>query len=152
MPLLVVAALLLPLALVRWRLASTLNINWDEFYFLSRIHTWVRGELTEKLLTFHVHLFSWIGRVSAQEIDQVLALREVMLAFGLLAAASTAVIGWRLMGSDCPARSLPCSPGNRCPWCSTMARARAMTRSSSPRFWQLRRCSAQTAPVVAGPE
>ena len=98
-PVVVVVALLLPLAVARVRLASTLNVNWDEFYFLSRVHTYLRGALSEKLLTFHVHFLSWVGRVSPDEIEQVLAVRDVMLGFGVLAAAATAFIGWRLIGS-----------------------------------------------------
>ncbi|MDP2344022.1 MAG: hypothetical protein Q8O67_23895 [Deltaproteobacteria bacterium] len=99
LPVVVMAALLVPLAIVRVRLASSINVNWDELYFLSHVHSHLRGALSEKLLTFHVHFLAWVARVSSNEIDQVLALREVMLAFGAVAVVSTVVIGWRLIGS-----------------------------------------------------
>jgi hypothetical protein len=98
-PVVVVAALLVPLLVTRVRLASSLNVNWDELFFLSRVHSWLRGDLSEKLLTFHVHFFSWVATVSPNEIDQVIALRHVMLGCGLVAAVSTAIIGWKLLDS-----------------------------------------------------
>jgi hypothetical protein len=37
------------------------KINWDEFYFLARILEFRRGELSNPMQTFHVHLFGWLA-------------------------------------------------------------------------------------------
>lgn len=55
------------------------QINWDEYYFLSRIHEYARGDLQDVLQTFHVHLFYWLTLISGSEVDQIVAARLVML-------------------------------------------------------------------------
>lgn len=97
-PLLVALVLLVGLIVARVRLAHSINIHWDEFYFLSKVHSYARGELTGKLLTFHVHFLGWVRDAAATEVLQVLRLREVMLGFGAIAALATLVIGRRLIG------------------------------------------------------
>ena len=57
------------------------QINWDEFYFLSRIYEYQSGTLTAPLQTFYVHLFGWVPRLADNEIDQIVYARLVMLAF-----------------------------------------------------------------------
>src|SRR5690242_6253521 len=89
-------------AVMRVRLAQTLNANWDELFFLSKVHAYARGDLASKLLTFHVHFFSWITSLdvrSTNEIAQVVILRDVMLVLGAVAAVATFFIGFRLHGS-----------------------------------------------------
>jgi hypothetical protein len=94
-----VAVVVVVLSGVRLALARTINVNWDEFYFLSRVHTYLRDELTEPLLTFHVHFLGWVTTTSTNEVDQVLALRGVMLGLGGVAAVSAWWIGRRLTGN-----------------------------------------------------
>jgi hypothetical protein len=84
---------------LRARLLTTLNINWDEFFFLSRVHAHGKGALSERLLTFHVHLFSWVPSTSSSEIDQVFAMRAVMLGCGVATVFAIVWLGWRLLGS-----------------------------------------------------
>jgi hypothetical protein len=84
---------------LRARLLTTLNVNWDEFFFLSRVHAYGRGALSERLLTFHVHLFSWVPSTSSSEIDQVFAMRAVMYGCGVATVGALVWLGWRLLGS-----------------------------------------------------
>jgi hypothetical protein len=69
-------------------LALAMEINWDEFYFLSQIHEYQRGELTKALQTIHVHLFGWVT-AAGDEIRQVEAGRLAML---LCEAATCALV------------------------------------------------------------
>ena len=74
----VLASIVLCLILQAW-LASIIEINWDEFYFLSQIYDYQRGELTNALQTIHVHLFGWLTSLPDNEIIQVEVGRLVML-------------------------------------------------------------------------
>lgn len=65
--------------LIKFWLISRLNINWDEFYFLSNVHAATRGELTQGLQTAYTHLFSWLPRVQGDEIRQILVARTLMV-------------------------------------------------------------------------
>ena len=65
---------------VRVWLIFRININWDEFFYLSHVYAYGRGELVIRLQTFHVHLFGWLARVGGTEVDQIFAARAVMLA------------------------------------------------------------------------
>jgi hypothetical protein len=69
-------------------LAFRINVHWDEFYFLSLVWDYVRGELSTGLQTFHVHLFSWLPRLDG-EIREIIAARLVM---AVLAAGSAGLI------------------------------------------------------------
>jgi hypothetical protein len=71
-------------------LAFRINIHWDEFYFLSLVHEYARGDLALGLQTFHVHLFSWLARLDG-EVSQVMAARLVMAA--LAAGSALAIYG-----------------------------------------------------------
>ena len=55
------------------------EINWDEFFFLSHAHDYLRGELRGALQTFHVHFFGWLAGIGG-EIEQIRAARWVMVA------------------------------------------------------------------------
>ena len=61
-------------------LALAMTVNWDEFYFLSQIYQHARGELTQPINTFHVHLFQWLRLAPGWEVSQVVAGRLAMLA------------------------------------------------------------------------
>jgi hypothetical protein len=71
--------------IVKLSLLPRINVNWDEFMFLSRVHEFARGELATSFQTFHVHLFGWLAGVSGTEVDQVMAARRV--AFGMRVAS-----------------------------------------------------------------
>ncbi len=88
--------------MVRAWLLPRLNVNWDEFFFLSKVHLAQRGALDSGLLTFHVHLLSWVTKVSTHEVDQVMALRALMFALGVGIAVGLVVIGRRLFGGVVP--------------------------------------------------
>jgi hypothetical protein len=98
-PLALVLVLLAALLVARVSLAHSLNVHWDEFYFLSKIHSYARGDLTGKLLTFHVHLLGWVRALADDEVSQVLRIREVMLLVGALASVATFFIGRSLLQS-----------------------------------------------------
>ena len=66
---------------LKFRLLFLLNIDVDEFTFLSVVHRYIQGTLGSPFYTFHVHLFSWLPMVSMNEIDQVMAARLVMFSF-----------------------------------------------------------------------
>jgi hypothetical protein len=96
---LAVAAVLVAVVVARMGRLPWVNVNWDEFYFLSRIHDLRRGELAEPLLTFHTRLLAWVPRVAAGEIDQVIAIRVVMAALAVVTVVAACAIGRRLGGS-----------------------------------------------------
>lgn len=98
-PAVILAFLVVAGLVLRARLLTTLNVNWDEFFFLSRVHASLRGALSERLLTFHVHLFSWVPSRSSSEIDQVFAMRAVMFGCGVATVVAIVWLGWRLLGS-----------------------------------------------------
>jgi hypothetical protein len=60
-------------------LAWRININWDEFLFLSRIHELVRGELGLLLQGAYTHAFRWLAD-DGDEVRQVVEARVVMAA------------------------------------------------------------------------
>lgn len=57
------------------------KINWDEFYFLSLVYDYQRGDLAKPLQTAHVHFFSWLKYISPNEVTQIIAARVVMWVF-----------------------------------------------------------------------
>jgi hypothetical protein len=68
-------------------LAGRINIHWDEFYFLSMVHDYLRGDLTARLQTFHVHLFSWLAFLPLDEAGQIIVGRLVMAILGFASAS-----------------------------------------------------------------
>jgi hypothetical protein len=83
---------------VRLIVMANLNINWDEFYYLSLVHDHLRGNLDLKLQTFHVHFFGWLPRVAANEVDQVIAARGLMLGLHFVTVLLLYRIGRRVSG------------------------------------------------------
>ena len=73
----VLAAVVVVFLVAKYRLLATINVNWDEFLYLSRVHEYARDELRTPLLTFHVHFFQWLTRLDGIEVDQVIAARQV---------------------------------------------------------------------------
>lgn len=71
--------ILLCLALQAW-LALVVEVNWDEFYYLSHIYGFQRGDLTIAPQTGHVQLFGWLTAVAGGEVRQIEVGRLVMLA------------------------------------------------------------------------
>ncbi len=69
--------------LLKLHLIFLLNIDIDEFRFLSTVHQYHRGSLTSPLFTFHVHLFSWLPLVAENEVIQVFGARTLMYVLGL---------------------------------------------------------------------
>ncbi len=70
-------------------LAGRINVNWDEFYFLSHVYALARGELDIFLQGAYTHAFLWITGTGGDEVDQIVRLRLAMCA---LLAASAALI------------------------------------------------------------
>ncbi len=54
------------------------NVNWDEFYFLSRIHDNLAGRLETPMQTFYVHVFGWLAHVPGNEMMQIFVARLFM--------------------------------------------------------------------------
>ncbi len=69
---------------VRLVVMTNLNINWDEFFYLSLVHDHLRGEVDLKIQTFQVHFFNWLPQVAINEVDQVIAARGVMIGLHFL--------------------------------------------------------------------
>lgn len=59
-------------------LVSRININWDEFYFLTHVHALARGDLDLFLQGAYTHVFRWITNVDGDEVEQIVMLRLVM--------------------------------------------------------------------------
>ncbi len=66
-----------------------LEVNWDEFLYLSRVYDYQSQMLNRALQTFHVYFFNWLPLVDANEVRQVEAGRIVM--FFLEAGTATSV-------------------------------------------------------------
>ncbi len=64
------------------------NVNWDEFYFLSHVHSFLDGRLDRPMQTVFVHAFTWLDHVPNHEIGQIIAARFVMIGFLALTTAS----------------------------------------------------------------
>lgn len=77
----IVLAILLQIQFLR-----TFTINLDEFSFLSKVHSYLAGDLTGRLQSLHVHAFTWLAGVSVNEVDQIVAARFVMLTLHALTA------------------------------------------------------------------
>ncbi|KRG69960.1 ArnT family glycosyltransferase [Pseudoxanthomonas dokdonensis] len=69
-------------------LLSRININWDEFYFLSELMKFHRHELSSPLQTQYVHLFGWLVHIKGDEVAQILAARVAMVCLLALTCVS----------------------------------------------------------------
>lgn len=77
-----VSAVLAMKLLLAWRI----NVNWDEFFYLSHVHALARGELDLLMQGSYTHLFRWITALDLQEVDQIVWLRLPMWALLVLCA------------------------------------------------------------------
>ena len=93
---LLLAAVALAL-LLKLHLVFVTNVNWDEFFYLSKVHDYLRGTLAIPLQTFHVHAFAWLPLVSENEVDQVIAARLAVYGLGLASALMIYRIGRRYL-------------------------------------------------------
>jgi hypothetical protein len=75
-------------------------INWDEFLHFGHIYELADGRLTSSLQTISTRLFGWATTVSHDIITQIQAVRIVMLASAVVAAASVTLLARRLVGDD----------------------------------------------------
>src|SRR5688572_6048897 len=80
------------LLIYKFALTSLLNVNWDEFFYLSHVYDLARGDLALVLQGSYTHLFSWLLLLPGDEIRQIVAARCVMVAL----LALTAWLVWRL--------------------------------------------------------
>ncbi len=71
-----------------------LNLNWDEFTFLNKIYLYSRGELSQGLQTFHVHLFTWLMSFG-DEVSVLLMARQSTLLISALGSLAFAAWVWR---------------------------------------------------------
>ncbi|WP_133000586.1 hypothetical protein [Luteimonas arsenica] len=83
------AALLL---LAKAWLNLRLNINWDEFYFLSKVHAHYRGELATTFQTIHVQFFGWLLDAAQTEVNQIVLARLALLAL----LATNCFLVWKI--------------------------------------------------------
>lgn len=71
-----VVALFLVLQLA---LSFRLNINWDEYWFLSRVFASEQHRLSDPLQTFHVHLLAPVSALPGSDSDRITAGRLIMI-------------------------------------------------------------------------
>lgn len=79
----VLSAFLLLAVVARIYVAYRYEINWDEFFYLSFIYKYTNDTLYNSLQTFHVHFFTWLKWISANEVNQIIAARLTMLSLQL---------------------------------------------------------------------
>ncbi|RVQ65481.1 hypothetical protein EKN06_13165 [Croceicoccus ponticola] len=77
-------------------LVFTRAINWDEFFFYSQVHQFLRGEALPPFNTIHVHLFTWLPAVADNGVDAIVIARIVMLLCELVTMGAIYAIGVRL--------------------------------------------------------
>lgn len=77
-----------------WRI----NVNWDEFLYLSKVYAHQYGSLTTAFQTFHVHLFGWLTTVPGTEVDQVLAGRLAAFVLRVGTTIGVFLVALRLCG------------------------------------------------------
>ncbi len=59
----------------KFYVASRININWDEFWFLSFVHSLLRNELTMVMQGAYTHVFAWLPFAGTNEADQIVTSR-----------------------------------------------------------------------------
>lgn len=83
---------------LKWPLTSRLEINSDEFIFLSHVHSLARGDLQTMFQTFHTHLFTWLPGIGDHEVDEAVAGRRFMYILRLGSCVLVFLIALRLYG------------------------------------------------------
>lgn len=79
----VLSVFLILAVIARVYVAYRYEINWDEFFYLSFIYRYTSDTLYNSLQTFHVHFFTWLKWVSANEVNQIITARFVMISLQL---------------------------------------------------------------------
>ena len=69
--------------LSRLYLIYVYEINWDEFFHLSMVYEYARGDTRKALQTAFIHGFHWVTFVPGNEVDQVIAARLFIYILGL---------------------------------------------------------------------
>ncbi len=59
--------------------ALSLEVNWDEFYYLSFIYDYINDRGVNSFQTFHVHFFTWLRWISDNEVKQIITARLIMI-------------------------------------------------------------------------
>lgn len=77
-------------------LIFTRAINWDEFFYYSQVHQFLRGEALPPFNTFHVHLFAWLPHVAANSVDAIVYARVAMFGAEMVTLGAIFAIGSRL--------------------------------------------------------
>lgn len=95
------ASAALAILAAKFFLAGRINVNWDEFYFLSHVHALARGELDLFLQGAYTHAFRWIIGTGGDEVDQIVRLRFAMCA--LLVASAALIYSLARLWSSCAA-------------------------------------------------
>ena len=67
------------LLVTNFLLVQKININWDEFNYLSSIYNYQSGRPIPTIQSFHVHFFGWLKNIDGNEIDQIIAARYIFL-------------------------------------------------------------------------
>lgn len=73
-------------------LTSRINVNWDEFYFLTFVHEFVRGEMTAVMQSAYTRLFVWLPYLPGDEIAEIVVARLVMV----ILLGVSAFLVWKL--------------------------------------------------------
>jgi hypothetical protein len=76
----------------KFTLALRMNVNWDEFFYLTHIYELQRDEIRRPFQTAYTRLFSWLAEVGNDEVTQVVAGRLIMTAL----LALTSLLLWKL--------------------------------------------------------
>jgi hypothetical protein len=88
-----------------------LNVNWDEFFFLSFVYDYARGTLDAPLQSFHVHLFAWLPGIGGQEVDQIIVGRAALFLLLLGTCACVYLLARRVTSVDASLFAVVCCAG-----------------------------------------
>lgn len=79
-------------AMLGWKLWAIwrINVNWDEFYFLTLVHALARGDLGVPFQTTYAQAFRWLAWIGGGEMAQIHAARLCM--FLLLALSAGQIV------------------------------------------------------------
>jgi hypothetical protein len=81
-----VAVAIVAILAVKFALATRINVNWDEFYYLSHVYSLLRGDLHLLVQGAYTHAFRWIAGIGGDEVQQIVVLRSVMWALLVVSA------------------------------------------------------------------
>jgi hypothetical protein len=85
---------------LKFLLVFRININWDEFYYLSFVQDYLRGTVSDRFQTLHVHFFSWLPAAAGNEIGQIIVARLVMVGCATASAFLLYGIARRFLSRD----------------------------------------------------